>query len=92
MKIIKWSQIEFVNPYSEIQADAIIKNIKDIDKDEYTDLYLNTRVPDRLIEYLQEEGCTITCKKYQNTIFLFHPKYIKGTYVIYTSPKTPFDD
>lgn len=104
MKVIRWSPIEIVEPYSATQLTNIIQNIKDIDKKakiahkQYFDehghnYYIEQEDPSlKLIEYLEKQGCKFISAFYENTEFLFSPKYTKGTYVVYTPPKTPFED
>jgi len=96
-QIIKWSPLEFVKPASQEQAIAIVKHIKDIDleesKNEYFFFGLHTE-PNYtdIVKFLKEQGNMLICSAYPNTEFYFFPKYIKGTYVVYTPPKTPFED
>lgn len=104
MKIIKWSPIEFTAPYSKLQADCMIQNIKDLEKkaqaegkkyyDEFGfNWYMGEEDPSlKLIKYLQENGNKIIYTLIENTEFLFYPKYIKGTFIVYTHPKTPFEN
>jgi len=105
MKVIKWSPIEIVEPYSMIQLEAVIQNIKDREKKAYTKqklifdetghyqfIELAEDPSTKIVNFLQERGCKYIAASYPNTEFLFYTKFIKGTYVVYTPPKTPFED
>ena len=101
MKIIKWSPIEIVEPYSLVQLDSVLQNIKDLDKIEkrkekeffkehgYNPFYKEAPECTKLIEYLQIWGSKYVALKYPNTEFFFRNKYVKGVYVVYTEPPTP---